>query len=404
MALLLPRVRQAAAAAALALCLPASARAADDRTSNQPMKLGIPGMPRHADGAADRRAVELNNLAVRAAQEGRFDAAADQLRESLALNPNDATARRNFSSILTDWAAAVGRDGQVDKAVRLLLEAVDYQPENGQAYALLGNFAYFQRGDFTEAIGYWKRAAGYLTGPERRVLADRIAQAQRDQSIERTHASAQTEHFDVRLQAQSGLPLKVLAPVLELAYERVRSELGEGPARVSVIVYTEQDLRRTYNNRDWAIGFYDGRLRLRADEIGTDWGQALVAHELTHAFLHQRYGDRVPVWLHEGLAQMEEGERPMAEEERLALERLQGGADWVPLKWLDRRFTHPASRDDVIRAYVQARITAQALIRKHGWPAMQAFLQRLSAGDAVEAAYEAAFSPARWAQTDRPLQ
>lgn len=376
-----PQLRGAAALVLLVLLSPAAAPAA----------------------TPEQQATELNNVGVRAAQQRLWEAAVDALRKAVALNPADQVARKNLSDILTDWAVQLGRAGQVDAATRLLKEAVEREPSNGHASAILGDLAYFNRGDFSQAIAHWKQAASLLPAAERRALADRIAQAQRDALIERGYASTRTEHFDIRVQAEAGVAAGDFGPVLESVYTQLTDALGLGPSRVSVIVYTEADLRRAYNQRDWAIGFYDGRLRVRADELNTPGGPALIAHELAHAFLHHRYGATLPVWLHEGLAQIQEGDRLRSDEELKQEERLANGTDWVPLKWLDTRFTRPANTADVGRAYVQARLAVRRLLDAYGAEAMYKFLDRLSLGDAVPEAFETAFEPARWASTDRPF-
>jgi tetratricopeptide (TPR) repeat protein len=348
-------------------------------------------------------ATDLNNQGVTAAQAGQFEAGVDYLRQALKANPQDDVVRKNLSGVLTDWASRLERTGHVDRAEQLLLEAIEHEPGNGKAFVLLGDLSYFKRSDFAQAVAYWKRAHGTLPTAEWRVLADRISQAQRDQAIERGFLSEQTAHFDMRLQRQDGLTLSTLGELLEEEYAQLMAVLGGGPSKVTVIVYMEQDLRRTYNQRDWAMGFYDGRLRLLWNEVGTDSARTLVAHELAHAFLHHGYGNSLPIWVHEGFAQLQEGPRPLTEAERRLEQGIASGASWVPLKWLDRRFTHPSSREDVWRAYVQARLVVAELVKRHGMGRFTRFLQKLSEGTAVDAAYDTAFAPSRWSRTDQTI-
>ena len=194
-----------------------------------------------------------------------------------------------------------------------------------------------------------------------------------------------------------------LSALLEEAYATLAGEFGGGPSRLTVIIYTQQDLHRTYNQRDWALGFYDGRLRLLREELGGEWARPLVAHELAHAFLQHVYGERLPIWVHEGFAQLHEGPRPRAAEEQRMERSVQEGTAWIPLKWLDQRFTHPSSRADVGRAYVEARLVVARLVRDRGMASFKTFLAQLSQGVAVDAAYDAAFVPSRWAATDRSI-
>jgi hypothetical protein len=344
---------------------------------------------------------QLNNRGVAAAKSGDFAGGVADLRRALDIAPQDRLIRKNLSGMLTDWARRFERSGQAERAEALLREAAGHEPENGLAFARLGDLAYFVRSDFDQALAYWKQAYPHLPDEHRRAIADRISQAQRDQAIERDYLVDRTAHFEVRIPREGRVEADPLKTILEEAYGRLESALGEGPPTVTVIIYGASDLRRTYYQRDWALGFYDGRLRLLGTELGTETVHAMVAHELTHAFLRHRYLGSLPIWVHEGVAQLQEPERLRGPDERRAEEAIISGASWVPLKWLDHRFIQPSNLEDVMRAYVQARLVVDGLIARYGRGRFAAFLNELSRGAAVEAAYETAFAPARWAQTDR---
>lgn len=356
-----------------------------------------------AAAPAPDRANDLNNRGVAAAQAGQFEAGAAALRQALRANPSDQLVRRNLSGILTDWARQLDREGRTDQAEPLLREAVEHDPSNTSALVFLGDLAYFHRSDFTQAVGYWKQAYGQLPSAERRTIADRIAQAQRDQVIERQFAAYRTTHFDIRTAGRSQEALIPLGQVLETVYRAMYEALGSGPSRLTVIVYPEQDLHRTYNQRDWALGFYDGRLRVSGGELALESLRVLVAHELAHAFLHHLYGHMIPTWVHEGFAQVQEGERARYPEELQLEQGIRSGALWIPLKWLDRRFSQPSGREDVGRAYVEARLVIEELVARHGMSRFKSFLAALAKGTPVETAYDQAFTPNRWARTDQSI-
>ena len=79
------------------------------------------------------------------------------------------------------------------------------------------------------------------------------------------------------------------------------------------------------------------------------------------------------------------------------------GTLWVPLKWLDRRFTHPSGREDVARAYVESRMVVTELVKRHSFETFKAFLELLAQGIPVDAAYDRAFTPSRWSRTDQSI-
>lgn len=355
-----------------------------------------------SDSSSAQRVTELNNQGVAAARAGQFETGVAYLHQALQLDPTDALVKKNLSGILADWAVLVERAGEPMKSEGLLREAVQQDPANGRAARLLGDFYYFRRSQFDEAIAAWTQAHAVLAGDERRAVADRIAQARRDAAIERGFASHPTAHFDIRVQGDRSVNLQVLGALLEARYDALATLLGQGPPRLAVIVYAEDDLHRTYYQRDWALGFYDGRLRLAASELDTDLAPALIAHELAHAFLHHRYGNTLPTWIQEGFASFQEERlRARTDTEQRIEHGLRSGTTWVPLKWLDRRFEQPSHVEDVWNAYGESRLVVGGLLARYGSERFTRFLQALARGTAIEAAFDAAFAPERWAATDR---
>lgn len=274
---------------------------------------------------------------------------------------------------------------------------------NGAAYVDLGGLLYFRRSDLQAATDVWKRAHGHVPAATWLALSQRITQVQRDQLIERGFIARYSEHFDIRFQESSEADLTRIGDILEAAYARLSEQLDSPPARLTVLVYSEAELRRVYGQRDWALGFYDGRIRLGLNDLTAAHLEDIAAHELGHAFLHHRYGDRVPTWLHEGYAQLQERGRVESAETRHIEEGILSRTLWVPLKWLDRRFEQPSGTEDIARAYVQARVVVERLVSRHGMAAFRRFLEQLSEGRAAPEAYDQAFAPARWSMADQGL-
>jgi len=345
-------------------------------------------------------ATALNDRGVREAQAGRFPEGVELLRQARVLNPEDAVVRRNLSGILTDWAMQLVHQGHVDEAVSALREATTHDSGNGQAFVRLGDILYLRRGEFDAAIDAWTQAHQRVPADVWRSVADRLAQVRRDRLIERGFGASATAHFAIHAPPSMAGALTRLEQALEAAYATLAGALGSGPPKLTVIVYTQEDLRRVYAQRDWALGFYDGRIRLRLDEVTHHVLDDLVVHELAHAFLHHLYGDALPVWLHEGYAQHHERAYQSTGEAARIEQGIVSRAHWIPLKWIDRHFQQPSSDDDVLRAYLQARLVVRELIGRHGTQRFNTFLSRLAQGATVEAAYEQAFAPSRWARAD----
>ncbi len=344
---------------------------------------------------------ELNNQGVRAAQAGRFEEAAELLRKALSLTPTDSQVKKNLSGILTDWAAQLQEKGQLDQAASALQEAYAHDPSNAKALLLLGDLAYTAKDDLAAAVSLWKRALPGVPSSHRQRLLDRISQAERDLSIEKGFQAIQTEHFQVRFEGHPDPERSQrLAGVLEEEHARLRRGLGSGPSHIGVIVYAGDSFKRIAGRQDWTLGLYDGRIRLRLEEIGTERMAPILSHELAHAFLREEFGPRVPVWVHEGFAQASEPARLLAPREEELRQGFASRNSWVPLKWLDRRFQQPSHLEDVERAYAQSKWVVSRLLERFGQGKFRQFLNGLSAGKPMEKAFDQAFKPLTWARAD----
>jgi hypothetical protein len=103
---------------------------------------------------------------------------------------------------------------------------------------------------------------------------------------------------------------RTLLGALERAYADLVQDLGSAPPRkVEVVVYSERDWRLATQAPDWSGGLFDGKVRVPAQGLTgvTPRLLSVLKHEMTHAFVAVRTNGRAPTWLHEGLAQVEEG-------------------------------------------------------------------------------------------------
>ncbi len=361
-------------------------------------------VPRAAERAATPTATELNNQGLAAAQAGRWEEGAALVRQAMARDPADAQFRTNLSGILTDWATQLEQRGQTDRAVDRLREAIQLDAANGHALVQLGNLYFVTGHELAKAIALWTQAHAHLTSAQWQAIAPRVSQAERDVAIERAFVGLQTAHFQIRFEGeQHAEQATAIGAVLERTYARLSGAMGVSPPTMPVIVYTRGSFQRIAGRRDWAFGLYDGRIRVRLDDVGTEWGEAVLAHELAHAFLATAYGPRIPLWMHEGFAQAQEPPQPMTPHQQELLASLRARTSWVPLKWLDRRFTQPSALDDVERAYLEARLVMETLIAAHGLGRVGAFIKAVAQGQAIEQACDQALAPRRWARVEQGI-
>ncbi len=349
-------------------------------------------------------ATELNNQAIQQGKAGNVEQAVGLLREAAELSPGDPLIRTNLSMALSDLGQRHAKEGRTEEALRLLKEAVGLHPENGSALALMGDLHYLEKNDFVQAIQSWKQAHRFLPAAQGRILSDRIAQAQRDQAVERRFLAAKTIHFQIRYPSPEDHEKALrVGQILEQAYARISAELDSYPTSITAIVYGGPEFQQVNARRDWALGFYDGRIRIRLEEIGTEREAWVLPHELAHAFLQETYGHRLPIWVHEGYAQVHESPRELSSREQAVAQGVALGRNWIPLKWIDSRFEQPTSDEDILRCYGESRRVVEHLISKHGSERFKEFLKRISSGEPVDRAFDQSFAPERWSRVDQGI-
>ena len=175
-----------------------------------------------------------------------------------------------------------------------------------------------------------------------------------------------------------------LLSALERVYAELVQDLGSAPPRkVDVVVYAEKDWRLATRAPDWSGGLYDGRVRVPAQGLTgmTPHLVSVLKHEMTHAFVAARTGGRAPVWLHEGLAQVEEGKTAAPYGAALLEAWKRDGTFTLPaLEGSFRRFSAAQARS----SYVVALATVEMLKETRGLGALGHLLDRLGDGTPVE--------------------
>jgi hypothetical protein len=116
-------------------------------------------------------------------------------------------------------------------------------------------------------------------------------------------------------------------------------DLGYSPHNTIVVtLYTGQAFFDVTRAPSWVGAINDGKLRIPISGVTSmtpDLAHVLK-HELAHSFITQMSGGRCPAWLHEGIAQLEEG-KSIASYGRL-LAQLFGAEREIPYNVLEGSF------------------------------------------------------------------
>jgi hypothetical protein len=126
----------------------------------------------------------------------------------------------------------------------------------------------------------------------------------------------------------------------------------------------------------------------------------ILSHELAHAFLQHAFGNDLPIWIQEGYAQAKEPVRILTSGQKRIEAELRSGTGWIPLKWLDRKFSQPVNLEDVSRAYLESRMVVAFLLKQRDASAFQSFLSQMAGGKEVRTSFETAFQGLSWSSVE----
>jgi tetratricopeptide (TPR) repeat protein len=324
---------------------------------------------------ADPRAALLERAGWQALASGRAREAADAFREALATDPRSARLHLG--------AAAAAFVERRDADARDALErALGLDPRLAEARTLLGQVLH-RMGDVAGAIrAYELLAADRPLDAEVGAALDRW---RRELDLHDRMQQAVGSHFRVSFEgpAEEALALQALAS-LERAYWRIGAILGTYPADpVGVVLYTREQFRDITRSPAWAVGAYDGIIRIPMRGAGEKPSELdrVLAHEFTHALVRSLASRGVPTWLNEGLASALEADGPTAAERAVSRQ-----GTTMPLRALSAGFGR-LSAADAQTAYGVSAAAVRRLVEEAGGVAVANLLRDLGSGADFEAAF-----------------
>ncbi|MRR36373.1 tetratricopeptide repeat protein, partial [bacterium] len=357
-----------------------------------------------------------NNYGVNLLEKGEIEKAIEQLETAYSLYSSDQTLKGNLATAYAlqgqrflDRKSYSEAAGQFEKALVLFPDEPRFHLLRGIAFTLAKNFSiarhelqqarslggdtaeglyflgrlHYEAGGTDEALEYWEKAASLA--PTDAFLGGLLERMRREQAVEtrmeRGHSSRFVVSYDSE-EVKTDIALKVL-DALETAYNSVGTDLGHFPeARVPVILYTKRDYREVTRSPDWSGGLYDGKIRLPIGGLVeiTQELRATLRHEYTHAVVRELTKGNCPVWLNEGIAELQgrhELNTPLAE-----LGSAARTGEYLPLRKLEGGFTSLGSRE-VRLAYEQSYAVVNFMVSAYGWHRMRGILQHLGEGLAI---------------------
>ena len=242
------------------------------------------------------------NLAALLLREQAFQEAADQYQAAIELSPKE---QRFYVGLGVAFLAL----REMPQAVEAFRQARDLDPQNVEVYRYLGE-TYYRQGDPKEAVRTWEE--GLRIRPEDQELERRIAQVEGERQVHERYEHQTGHHFALRYVGE--VPEELGGEILELleqAYDEVGYDLNHYPQdAVEVVIYSDADFQRVTHLPGWVSAAFEERgsrirIPIRGIRQATDL-RALLYHEYTHVVIQDVTGGKVPTWLNEGLALIEQ--------------------------------------------------------------------------------------------------
>lgn len=346
---------------------------------------------------SDEDPYRLNERGIALLKEGKYSEAIHAFQQALKYLPNNEIIQKNLATAFGKAGDKRYREKDYSSAVEMLRQAVHYDPErediglllasalkkanlaweaeaeyrrlirvfpkSPSAYKALGHFLY-ESNQMPEALDLWKKAIEL--DPEDEQLKKWLEKGEREEAIEGEFVQLASTQFTIRFggKADPEISYKVLE-ILEETYSRLGEEWNHFPQKpIPVILYSHADFKTVTGAHGWVGGVYDGKIRVPIKNIPQiEDLRRVIVHEFTHALVHD-LTQECPLWLNEGLAQIEEGKK--GEEKAKELARALKEGDLVPLARMPESFAQEKDGKKVNLLYAQSLSFVEFLIQRCG--------------------------------------
>ncbi len=323
------------------------------------------------------RAAAANSIAANFEEKRlNYTAAARYLQSALVFLPDHGVLLENYASILLKL-------GQPAEALLRAQQAARVSPQSADAFLLLG-YAYYKNDHNREAIAALKKSLQLRPDDKTRDLLERV---ERESRTEADFRQQESSHFTLRYEgAQTADALRTqVLDALEADYRDLSNDLGSSPTNIYVSLYTDEAFFDVTHAAAWTAALNDGKIRIPISGIKavTPEMASVLRHELTHSFVAQITHNRAPVWLNEGVAQLEQGSTTGAIGPRLSA--LYASGRQIPLNQLEGGFQDYNSAEASV-AYAESLAAVEYIRATYGMSDLARLLQRLGEGQSVESA------------------
>ncbi len=288
------------------------------------------------------------------------------------------------STMLIYYSACLMRTGHAPEALPYAERAARTSPDSADAQAMLG-FVQFSSDHTPDAVRSWKKA---LKVRPDATVSQYLARAERESSAESDFSQHESSHFNLHFEGKqtSESFRKDLLAALESEYDDLVRDLGYAPHNtIAVTLYTEQAFFDVTQAPSWTGALNDGKLRIPISGVSSVTPELarILKHELAHSFVSQMSGNRCPTWLHEGIAQIEEGKSSASYGRQLA--KVYAADQEIPYNVLEGSFMRFSTQQAVV-AYAESLAAVEYIRDNYGMSEIPRILERLAQGSSTEVA------------------
>jgi tetratricopeptide (TPR) repeat protein len=220
-----------------------------------------------------------------------------------------------LASVYVEQAKNLSVTNQTRKKT-LYLKALEEDPSHAVALYELGQMAYAEY-DLEGALAFFESAQ--RSAPQQSLI-DLIEKVRTEIAEAGDFVTEDRGNFKISFEGREVQEIaREVRKHLADAEREIGRKIGIRPeTTIPVVIYNGGQFNQILGLHSWAGGAYDGKIRLPLGDLSEQdlrEGEArirqLVFHEYAHAVLHNRApGVKIPIWFHEGLAQILAGQNP----------------------------------------------------------------------------------------------
>jgi len=256
------------------------------------------------------------------------------------------------------------KEGHNNEALQYLEDIINRGVVSPEAHYILGNI-YYDKNELLKAIKNWEIAQ--LHSPHE-IIQSRIIKAKKELKHDEKLSDKISCNFILKYDQDDAYSSELVLHSLVNAYNQLAYDFGlYENNEFTVILYSHEDFTNILNVPSWAAAIYDGKIRIPFNyaSLDIDELESIIRHELTHAILHRIAGDKVPAWLHEGIAQYKDGVNDS--DVKKALKEAVLHNRMVPISELQAGFGNIKDTAQVKVAYAESLDFIEHLINNYGF-------------------------------------